>query len=319
VNGHDQTVNGLTGSGTIDNTAAATSNTLTVGANNQTSTFAGVIQNTGGTLALVKTGTGTVTLSNASTYSGGTSVVAGKLVVSGSLQGSVDVASGATLASGANFTSQVQAVVAHSSAVGGATMSPGNSGGTTDLSTIGQLNATSVTLGDSATLGFAHLSIELGGTNDGSGGGNGISTLQYDRLALTGTLTLTNATLDVSMANNFSAASVGATFNTSVNPNVLNQDGHIFFLITGMSTSVSGTFANDLGASDSNAPWASHVFFGSNGQEYALTYTASFSGNSWTGGNDVAIMAIPEPNSISMLAGSLGVALGLQRFRRRRK
>jgi hypothetical protein len=32
----------------------------------------------------------------------------------------------------------------------------------------------------------------------------------------------------------------------------------------------------------------------------------------------VAIMAIPEPNSLAMLAGSMGLALGLQRFRRRR-
>jgi hypothetical protein len=36
-------------------------------------------------------------------------------------------------------------------------------------------------------------------------------------------------------------------------------------------------------------------------------------------GNDVALMAIPEPNSMAMLAGSLGMALGLQRFRRRRR
>jgi hypothetical protein len=35
-------------------------------------------------------------------------------------------------------------------------------------------------------------------------------------------------------------------------------------------------------------------------------------------GNDVVVMAVPEPNSLSMLAGSLGLALGLQRFRRRR-
>jgi hypothetical protein len=34
-------------------------------------------------------------------------------------------------------------------------------------------------------------------------------------------------------------------------------------------------------------------------------------------GNDVAVMAIPEPNSLAMLASSFGLAPGLQRFRRR--
>ena len=37
-----------------------------------------------------------------------------------------------------------------------------------------------------------------------------------------------------------------------------------------------------------------------------------------SGGNDIAILAIPEPNALSLLAGSLSLAMGLQRFRRRR-
>ncbi len=62
-----------------------------------------------------------------------------------------------------------------------------------------------------------------------------------------------------------------------------------------------------------------NTIYGTNGQEFAISYEANFSTGAFTGGNDVAIMAIPEPNSMSMLAGSLGLALGLQRFRRRRK
>jgi autotransporter-associated beta strand protein len=34
---------------------------------------------------------------------------------------------------------------------------------------------------------------------------------------------------------------------------------------------------------------------------------------------DLVIQAVPEPNALSMLAGSIGMALGLQRFRRRRR
>jgi hypothetical protein len=58
--------------------------------------------------------------------------------------------------------------------------------------------------------------------------------------------------------------------------------------------------------------------YGTDGQEFAISYTANFATGSFNdqlNGNDVAVMAIPEPNSMSILAGSLG----LQRFRRRRK
>ena len=58
------------------------------------------------------------------------------------------------------------------------------------------------------------------------------------------------------------------------------------------------------------------------GQLFAISYQADATANgglgSFTGGNDVALMAIPEPNALAMLAGSLGLALGLQRFRRRK-
>ena len=66
--------------GTVDNTAA-TAARLTVGTNDQSSTFAGTIQNSGaGGLSLAKVGTGTLTLSGANTYTGGTTVSAGTLV-----------------------------------------------------------------------------------------------------------------------------------------------------------------------------------------------------------------------------------------------
>ncbi|EDY17462.1 autotransporter-associated beta strand repeat protein [Chthoniobacter flavus Ellin428] len=319
VNGHNQTINGLSGTGTIDNTAAATSPTLSVGANNQTSTFGGTIQNTAGALAVNKVGTGTVTMSGANTYSGGTNVSAGTLVVSGSIQGNTTVASGATLASGANISSQVAALNAASDALGGGTVAPGNTGGVADLSTVGQLNATgAVTLGTASTAGVAHLSIEVGGNQDGSGVGPGVlnttnsGSLQYDRVAMLGsTLTLNNANLDISPVNSFTYTD--PSYNNSTQQ--FNLDGHIFFLITGASN-VAGTFGNQQGV-DPNLP-GFNTIYGTDGQEFAISYQASFSGGTFTGGNDVAIMAIPEPNSMAMLAGSLGMALGLQRFRRRR-
>ncbi|OQB84738.1 MAG: Autotransporter-associated beta strand repeat protein [Planctomycetes bacterium ADurb.Bin126] len=77
VAGYAPTVNGLSGTGTVDNSSG--NGVLTVGANNASSTFYGKIQNSGGTLALTKIGGGTVTLGGANTYSGATTVTAGTL------------------------------------------------------------------------------------------------------------------------------------------------------------------------------------------------------------------------------------------------
>ena len=54
LNGFSQTVNGLSGSGTVDDVAGGGASTLTAGANNATSTFSGVIRNTTGTVALTR-------------------------------------------------------------------------------------------------------------------------------------------------------------------------------------------------------------------------------------------------------------------------
>ena len=98
LNGFNETINGLSGTGIVDGVSGTP--TLTVGDNDATSTFAGVIKNTAGALALTKIGDGTLTLSGINTYTGATAVSAGKLVgvTGGSCSSSaVTVASGATL------------------------------------------------------------------------------------------------------------------------------------------------------------------------------------------------------------------------------
>jgi len=82
-------------------------NQLTVGSNNLSTTVTGVISDggiAGGTGAsLVKTGTGTLTLSGANTYSGGTTISAGTLALSGG--GDIASSSGVNVsASGAIFS-----------------------------------------------------------------------------------------------------------------------------------------------------------------------------------------------------------------------
>ncbi len=83
MNGCDETVGGLSGSGTVDNQAASTASVLTVGANGKSAIFAGTLANSGNgaSLRLVKLGAGTQTLSGTNLISGGLEVCAGFLRV----------------------------------------------------------------------------------------------------------------------------------------------------------------------------------------------------------------------------------------------
>jgi autotransporter-associated beta strand protein len=80
MNGFNETINGLSGAGIVD---GGTGNpTLTIGDNDTSSTFAGIIKNTAGSLSAIKTGTGTLTLTaNNNTYNGSTSINAGAISV----------------------------------------------------------------------------------------------------------------------------------------------------------------------------------------------------------------------------------------------
>jgi autotransporter-associated beta strand protein len=125
----DTTIGGLSGgSGSTARiaTGAFANATLSVGANNANTTFAGAITDSeDSALSLTKVGSGTLTLSGASTYSGTTTVAAGTLVVNGSLDGTaaVNVLDGATL--GGSGTIRGLTTLAE-----GAHLAPGDSLGT---------------------------------------------------------------------------------------------------------------------------------------------------------------------------------------------
>ncbi|MBX9699596.1 MAG: autotransporter-associated beta strand repeat-containing protein, partial [Acetobacteraceae bacterium] len=116
LNGFSQTLGSLAGAGNVMLGTAA----LTAGGNNATTTFAGVIADTGG---LTKAGLGTLTLTGTNTYTGATTVTAGGLIVNGSIAASslTTVNAGAVL--GGTGT------VGNTTINGGA-LSPGNSIGT---------------------------------------------------------------------------------------------------------------------------------------------------------------------------------------------
>jgi len=87
--GYSETINGLTsggsGSSVVDNTTGSGTYTLTVGDNNQSSVFSGMIKNTAGTLALAKIGSGSLTLAGTNTFSGATTISAGRLILANAL------------------------------------------------------------------------------------------------------------------------------------------------------------------------------------------------------------------------------------------
>jgi outer membrane autotransporter protein len=145
------------------------SKTFTVGGNNLSTEVSGAIQD-GGTSggiggALMKVGTGTLTLSGASTFTGPTNVNAGILNVSGSLVSTVLVNSGGTLMGIGS--------IGGLNVANGGTVAPGNS--------IGTINVT-------GNVGFAPGSIYQVEANAAG---------QSDRIAANGSATLTGGTVQV--------------------------------------------------------------------------------------------------------------------------
>ena len=121
-----RTIGGLTGTGTVSIKDASGGGppTLTIGGGDTTSSFSGAIKNDSGSLAIIKIGTGTLTLSGANTYSGNTTVAAGTLSLSTAFlndSSQVLMTSGAFL----NLTTGATDVVAGISLDGNAETTPG--------------------------------------------------------------------------------------------------------------------------------------------------------------------------------------------------
>jgi autotransporter-associated beta strand protein len=227
LNGFSVTVGALSGSpgGTIT-TSVAGATTLTAGDSTPQTTYSGIIQDGSGTMALVKNGTGTLTLAGANTYSGGTTVNAGALQVGnasalGATTGTLAVDGGTLDLNG--FTVTVGSLSGSSGTV---TSSVAGTAGlvvnqTTDATYAGVIQdgsgTVSLTKQGDATLNLSGANTYSGGTIIDAG------TLQVGNTsalgATTGALTINGGTLDLAdntvTVGNFSGAS-GAVVTSSV-------------------------------------------------------------------------------------------------------
>ena len=232
LGGYNLTVNGLTsdihstGGAFIDNVSAGGTPTLTVGANNATGTYTGVIMNTTGSIALVKTGTGIQTLTGSNSYSGGTTINAGTLNVDrdqalGNIYGAVTIDNGATLQSGTSVTFDANRTFLLSS-------------GTGKVDTQGY----SVTINGS-----------IGGT--GSLAKTGTGTLSLAGVGSFSGSTLVNAGT-LSVANDLALpASTTVTLGSGSNATTLNLNGHsatVAGLATSGTASTQKIVNNDSGS-----------------------------------------------------------------------
>ena len=200
------------------NVAQATAFTLYTGNNNNTTTFAGTLTDTGGNLSLVKQGTGTMTLTGANSYDGTTTVQGGTLIAAnntalGNATGNTTVNVGATLGLQGGITITGEQMNLAGTGVPIANSLIGLTGANTSTGNITLTGAANDTVRMGAAAGSQ---LTLGGVISETGGAKILAKTGDGTLVLSGANTytgLTNVTAGTLVAANNSAlgTTAGAT------------------------------------------------------------------------------------------------------------
>ena len=189
--------------------------------------------------------------------------------------GATNVNGGTLIVNGDISTSSLTTVAS------GATISGSGTVGALTVSTGGFINpgnspGTLDVDGDYSQLGL--YTAEINGLTAGT---------QHDQINVSGTVNITGGSLATMFTGTYAANDL------------------LFILLNDSTDAITGNFSG-------LAQGATVTSYG--GFDWQISYIADSTGNSFTGGNDIALMAIPEPSAA--LLGGLGIMLALLRRRR---
>ncbi|MGD0381976.1 MAG: autotransporter-associated beta strand repeat-containing protein [Thermoguttaceae bacterium] len=295
LGGFSQIINGLTGAGTVDNTASGNS-VLTVGANDAGSTFSGIVKNTSGVMSLIKTGAGAIILSGANSYTGATSVAGGVLeAANASALGTT--AAGTSVQSGASLRILQSLTIANES------LSLSGTGAGSGALHVGPSAVVSyggaINLADNASI-----NVDAGST-----------------LNLTNSLGISGSSKDLTFVT---AAGANAVLSGSLDlgDGDLNKNGSGALIISGDILSVAtATIAdgslqvNSLSASIDDITGSGDLIVGNGSTAATLTAdsivvdTLSIGAGSSSSGT---VQSVPEPSSVLLLSLAAVTLLGLR-------
>ena len=299
----------LSGSNTHTGGTNVNAGTLTLGHATNTLANTGAVNVNGGTLAL---GTNTDTVGSVTLTSGIISGSgAGRLTGTGSAydvrSGTISAKLGGTV--GLTKTTAGTVTISSDNSSGGYTGATAVNGGTLiidgNISTSVTTVASGATIGGSGTTGA--LTVQSGGfitpgnsagilTVNGNYAQAGLYTAeingltpgtQHDQIVVTGAVDITGGTLSTLFTGSYSLNNI------------------LFILTNDSSDLITGTFSG-------LAQDAIVTSYG--GFDWKISYVANSGSSSFTGGNDIALMAIPEPN-VAALVGGLGILALLRRRR----
>ncbi|MCW1926648.1 autotransporter-associated beta strand repeat-containing protein [Luteolibacter arcticus] len=304
--------------------AGGASPALTVGNASHTATVNSTLAGTSG---LTKFGAGTAILGANNSYSGGTTISAGTLQVGNG---------GTTGALGSGAVTNNAALVFNrsnnfsvSTDIGGTGTVRKTGAGIMDMLGVNDYSGTTTVdqgainiTGSAANSAFT---VNGGATVTGGGAIGSVTvksggTLNPGDTGVTGSLATGSVTMEAGSifqlaANTATAGSgydqlnaVGSVSLAGALEIVVNftpLDTQRLFILTNDGTdAISGTFTG----------LANDSVFDIGGQDYKISYFANSASNSMTGGNDIALQAVPEPAAVMLASlGTLGLALRRRR------